>query len=102
MKKILKNIGIISLAIAILLPFVKLPKVSAANNSDCDTYLQSYMFLDVLNNTALTDEHPNCDEKGGCIFGGYVGGHENYALYPYKFTEKANSTITINKNKFIF
>ncbi len=46
MKKIIKKLGVIGLALAVLIPFMDLPKVKAAND-DCQYHLQNYLFLDV-------------------------------------------------------
>lgn len=106
MKKILKKIGVIGLAIAVLTPFIELSNVNAASD-DCETHLQNYMFLDEtyaidINSKAQDKGKGKCDSIGGCIFGQYieadstgsVPGYTTYALFPYKFSE-------INNNQYV-
>ncbi len=47
MKNILKKIGVIGLAIAVLAPFIELPTVKAANTDCTDHTVMQYLFLDV-------------------------------------------------------
>lgn len=98
MKKIIKIIGIIGLAIAILTPFVELPTVKAAADG-CETHLQNYLFLDVTNNT----DQP-CGVSGdqrGCLFEQYIQkdskgntGYTTYGLFEYTFSDVTNMDVT--------
>lgn len=95
MKNLIKKLGIIAIAIAILTPFVELPTVSAAEE-DCETHLQNYMFLDVTSNITK-----KCTSTGGCIFGRYiepdsngnVPGYTTYGLFAYKFADTTNKIV---------
>lgn len=55
MKNILKKIGVIGLTIAVLAPFIELPKVKAANTDCTDHTLQQYFFLDRFNGGELKE-----------------------------------------------
>lgn len=94
MKNSLKKIGIIGLIIAVLSPFIELPRVNAET---CEKHLQNYMFLDVNYFAAL-------DNEGSTFLDQYIKvgdtsaafGYQTYTRYPYAFTQNANSTIKIN------
>jgi len=68
MKKILKKIGVIGLALAVLSPFIDIPSAKAAEES-CTTHLQNYLFLDV--NYGLPTEYRN--------------GYQTYTHFPFVF-----------------
>lgn len=97
MKNILKKLGVIGLTLAVLAPFIELPKVNAA---DCANHLQNYMFLD-KNYISL-----NSDDE--TFFEGYssekaAGGYQTYTHFPYAFLEQAGFTTTVTateKNNF--
>lgn len=55
MKNILKKIGVIGLAIAVLAPFIELPTVKAANTDCTDHTVLQYYFLDVANGGTKKD-----------------------------------------------
>lgn len=55
MKNILKKIGVIGLTIAVLAPFIELPKVKAANTGCTDQTVMQYYFLDVANGGSKKD-----------------------------------------------
>lgn len=97
MKNILKKLGVIGLTLAVLAPYIELPKVNAA---DCANHLQNYMFLD-KNYISL-----NSDDE--TFFEGYssdksAGGYQTYTHFPYAFLEQAGYTINVTateKNTF--
>jgi len=74
MKKLLKSLGVLSLIIAILLPFAELPKVNAQEDN-CETHLQNYMFLDESSPYGFA----NYDED--------KGGYSTFGNFPYDFPE---------------
>lgn len=92
MKNILKKLGVIGLAIAVLAPFIELPKVNAAE-TNCKKHLQNYMFLDA-NFFAL-------DSNGKTFLEGYsssttAGGYLTYTVFPYAFVDNSSTTTKVN------
>lgn len=84
MKKIIKKLGVIGLALAVLIPFMDLPKVKAAND-DCQYHLQNYLFLDV-NGFA----YANVFE--GSTGGNYSDGYQTTTSFPFEFDNSAEIT----------
>lgn len=94
MKNILKKIGVLGLIIAVLSPFIDLPKVNAATDG-CTNHLQYYLFLDA---NAFIPE----GEK--TFFEGYTskkqsGGYQTYANFPYRFPDTSTNDVTIKSVK---
>ena len=81
MKKILKRIGVLGLILAILAPFTKLPIVNA-EEPNCETHLQNYMFLDVTMPSGFPEYTDN-------------DGYTTYGNFPYMFSSNDTSTINI-------
>lgn len=92
MKNILKKIGVFGLTIAVLAPFIELPKVNAATDSNCTTHLQNYMFLD--SNYFVLKEGKTFLE--GYSSNGNSGGYLTYTVFPYVFSNTNGNNITIN------
>ena len=102
MKKNIKRIGIIATAIAILLPFMKLPKVNATDE-DCTHHLQSWFFLDasrmyVNNDGGFFERNYN---KYNSVY--KPQGYTTFTNFLYAFPEvgddkyiKINNTITVD------
>lgn len=91
MKNILKKIGVLGLTIAVLAPFIELPKVNAAS-TNCTNHLQNYMFLDA-NYFVL-------DDNGKTFLEGYSsknssGGYLTYTVFPYVFSSTNGNNINI-------
>lgn len=84
MKKILKSFGVLSLIVAILLPFLELPKVNA-ETTDCETHLQNYMFLDESSPYGFA----NYDED--------KGGYSTFGNFPYDFPEDDAYEVKVTK-----
>ena len=104
MKNILKKFGVIGLTLAVLAPFIELPKVNAA---DCANHLQNYMFLDsnrIYFHTENEDsEDYNADYAGKSIFEIYSDGYQTYTHFPYAFLNQSGYKITVtatDKNTF--
>ena len=78
MKKIIKKLGVIGLALAVLIPFMDLPKVKAAND-DCQYHLQNYLFLDVN------------QFSYGNFLEGYTSsnGYRTVTQFPFEFPDNA-------------
>lgn len=79
MKNILKKLGVLGLMVALLAPFTEIPKVNA-ENANCETHLQNYLFLDVN----IADSFP-----------GYEDGYTTYGNFPYTFSSTENATINV-------
>lgn len=65
MKNILKKIGVIGLTIAVLAPFIELPKVKAANTECTDHTVMQYLFLDVA--TGDKNDWANYEKSSGYV-----------------------------------
>lgn len=82
MKKIIKKLGVIGLALAVLIPFMDLPKVKAAND-DCQYHLQNYLFLD--ENGLYSG-----NESGNTILDTYsTNGYQTVTRFPFEFPDNA-------------
>ena len=79
MKKIIKKLGVIGLLLAVLIPFMSFPKVNAANDGECKTHLQNYLFLDV-------EQLQFADS-----FEGFSGGYTTATHYPFEFDRNAKN-----------
>ena len=97
MKNKIKKIGALILSLSMLIPFVEIPKVNAAE--DCTTHLQSWMFLD---SATLYPGQYNFFERVYDINNTrgansqHQFGHENYTRFPYAFPEvETGETLTI-------
>lgn len=92
MKNILKKLGVLGLIVAVLAPFIELPKVNAAE-TNCAKHLQNYMFLDA-NFFGLNSE-------GKTFLEGYsssttAGGYLTYTVFPYAFVNNTSATTRVN------
>lgn len=92
MKNILKKLGVLGLIVAVLAPFIELPKVNAAE-TNCAKHLQNYMFLDA-NFFGLNSE-------GKTFLEGYsssttAGGYLTYTVFPYAFVNNSSATTRVN------
>ena len=90
MKNILKKLGVLGLIVAVLAPFIELPKVNAET---CTKHLQNYMFLDA-NYFALND-------SGKTFLEGYSsattsGGYLTYTVFPYVFSNNTANSVKVN------
>lgn len=85
MKKIIKKLGVIGLALAVLIPFMDLPKVKAAND-DCQFHLQNYLFLDV-NAYGVGNVFENSTSGGN-----YSDGYQTTTVFPFEFDNSAEIT----------
>ncbi len=92
MKNILKKLGVIGLAIAVLAPFIELPKVNAAE-TNCKKHLQNYMFLDA-NFFALDSNEKTFLE--GYSSSESAGGYQTYTVFPYTFVDNSSTTTKVN------
>lgn len=88
MKNILKKLGILVLAIAVLSPFLKLPV--KADSSDCEKSVVNYLFMD--------------QKAAGLPWDPYVGdGYRTFTSFLYDYPsslELAGKTLTINSVSF--
>ena len=94
MKKILKKLFIVALAIGVLTPYIEIPVVKA---STCSRHLQNYLFLD---SNAL---YTGIDEDGSStttndkktLFELYArsNGYQTVTEFPYEFEEGINIDI---------
>ena len=91
MKNILKKLGVIGLAIAVLAPFIELPKVNAAE-PNCKKHLQNYMFLDA-NYFTLKDDKTFLE---GYSSSNQAGGYLTYTVFPYAFVDNSSTTTKVN------
>lgn len=92
MKNILKKLGVLGLIVAVLAPFIELPKVNAAE-TNCAKHLQNYMFLDA-NFFGLNSE-------GKTFLEGYsssttAGGYLTYTVFPYAFVNNTSASTRVN------
>lgn len=92
MKNILKKLGVIGLTIAVLAPFIELPKVNAAE-TNCQKHLQNYMFLDA-NFFSLNSENKTFLE--GYSSSTTAGGYLTYTVFPYAFVDNSSTTTKVN------
>lgn len=92
MKNILKKLGVLGLIVAVLAPFIELPKVNAAE-TNCVKHLQNYMFLDA--------NYFTLDSNGKTFLEGYsststAGGYLTYTVFPYVFVNNSSATTRVN------
>lgn len=107
MKSVLKKLGVLGLIIAVITPYIYIPKVEAAATNGCTQHLVNYMFQDSgkmypdsydWNNNSITE----ADEKTNYFLrrsndNKYEanGGYLTYAIFPYHFSESENEKIII-------
>lgn len=103
MKNILKKLGGVSLILAVLAPFLELPKVDAAD-PNCTSHLQNYLFLDkntlylIDGNETIFEKYSSSNEAAGD-----TGGSQTYTHFPYAFVNQAGQAVTVtatDKNTF--
>ena len=92
MKNILKKLGVLGLIVAVLAPFIELPKVNAAE-TNCQKHLQNYMFLDA-NFFSLNSENKTFLE--GYSSSTTAGGYLTYTVFPYAFVDNSSTTTKVN------
>lgn len=97
MKNLLKKLGVLSLIVAIISPYVYIPKVEAATSSECTNHLQTYLFLDQSKFFTYQKNGekimPWLESKASSSEGGY----ETWANFPYAFPQvSSDKKIVIN------
>lgn len=91
MKNLLKKIGVFSLIIAVLAPFIELPSVNAAEKQ-CTDNLNNYLFLDV-GYFKLEDEKTFLDN-----YSETNGGYTTYTQFQYNFPNNETNSIKITNS----
>lgn len=97
MKNLLRKLGVFGLIVALITPYIYIPKVNAATTTDgCTNHLQTYLFLDasrfythVKNGEKIM---PWLESKAASDKGGY----QTWANFPYAFSAASDEKIVIN------
>jgi len=79
MKNILKKIGVIGLTIAVLAPFIEIPRARAAT-ANCTSHIQSYFFLDNSNPRSYNGN-----------------GYTTFTTFPFIFPKTTGTEVEVTK-----
>ena len=99
MKNLLRKLGVFGLIVALITPYIYIPKVNAATTTDgCTNHLQTYLFLDqskfyiAENKNTKEKIMPWLESKAASDKGGY----QTWANFPYAFSAASDEKIVIN------